>query len=97
MPNTITVLKYPLPDSGMAWVSLPKGARILHVDSQYGKLQMWAAVNRFAAPEPRAFAVLMTGFDEVAESAVHIGTVLTDGGALVRHVFEITASMPEGT
>jgi hypothetical protein len=50
---------------------------------------MWAQCEESEHVEPRLFAVLYTGFDEVPENAEYLGTVISYGGNIVRHVYEV--------
>lgn len=93
-PNDLSVFKYELPALGYKWLELPRGAQILRVESQFGVLQMWALVKHDAPLEKRAFAVVHTDAAKVPSGATYIDTVLTDGSAYVRHVFEITECLP---
>jgi len=70
---------------------MPKGAKVLSAEAQYGKLIFWAAVVPDNEPEAREFAVLMTGeeFDvAILHSHRFINTVLLDDQDLVLHIFE---------
>lgn len=79
-------------------VSLPKGARIKHVDAQDDKLCAWAEImdSEIYNLEYRRFWVAPTG-SQVPDNYEHIGTVLSETsiasgrrrGALVVHVYEM--------
>lgn len=84
------IYKYTVPFSGMAVVSLPKQAPILHVGEQDGVIFIWALVDMSEITVPRYFRIYGTGFafkDEVQ----HVGSVIVDDGRLVWHVFEVSA------
>jgi hypothetical protein len=86
------IFKYTLHDHGEAILPLPSGAEVLHVADQCGAIQLWARVNPNAKPlVGRRFATLYTGFDEVPEGAIYLGTALSQGGSIVTHVFELAS------
>lgn len=87
------VYKYEL-GLGRSSVTMPKGARVLHIAEQHGSVQMWACVDPDAAPEIREFLLVGTGheFDDPPHSDdtrwEHVGTFIVEGGSFVFHVFE---------
>lgn len=83
------ILKYTLQDHGEAVVQIPRSATVLSAGEQSGALQIWALVGAETPLESRAFSVVYTGFDEVPPRGCFIGTVVSAGGAIVRHVYEI--------
>lgn len=85
----IRILKYTLHEHGSAIQPLPRGAKVLHVGDQAGSVQLWAQVDDTQPLEGRTFTTIYTGFDEVPARGVFIGTVISHGGSIVRHVFEI--------
>lgn len=82
------IWKYPLPISGLPVIPMQRGARVLSVDVQHGKAQVWALVDPEAPTELRKFRVVETGhpLEEEIASMRFIGTVLL--GFLVWHIFE---------
>jgi hypothetical protein len=68
---------------------LPRGAAVLSVGDQSGAVQLWALADDTKQLDPRRFAVLYTGFDKVPVGAHFIGTVISAGGSIVRHIFEL--------
>lgn len=82
-----TIYKYPLVITDRQVVELPVGARLLHVDDQFGQLHLWALVEQYAPTEPRTFRIVGTGhhFDDSARFSEHVGTVMTP--PFVWHVF----------
>lgn len=87
----MTVWKFQLRVEDRQIVEMPRGARILSVQSQDGLTPcMWALVNPKAPLEARAFAIFGTGHLVSNEFTADkfIGTVQTMGGSLVWHVFE---------
>lgn len=85
-------------------INMPKGARILSVDTQPGAIdpvaqrvwgtdahpRLWALVNPFAPKVERRFACVGTGnpLPEDIDSFVFIGTIQMHGGRLVLHLFD---------
>jgi len=86
------IFKYDLPlqildENDALSVSMPRGAKVLHVAEQTGRLCAWALVDPAQkAVSPVRFAVHGTGhpFDH---SGDYVGTALLLGGRLVLHVF----------
>lgn len=86
----LTIWKYPLAVEDYVTLSLPKGARILSVQTQRGLPQLWALVDADAPTVQRRFRVFGTGhalpngviFD------TYLGTFQLHDGALVFHLFE---------
>lgn len=80
-------------------IQLQKGAEILHVASQYGKVCLWALVDPRAETEPRTFMLFHTGESIPDAPAFNfIGTAILKGDPTfhrdivasdhVYHVFE---------
>ena len=86
------VFKYPLELKSEQRVEIPVGASYLHVDVQRGQICLWALVEDDAQCEMRLFLIAGTGHPvpENVTSMEHVGSVLTDNGAFVWHVFDIT-------
>lgn len=84
------ILKYTLHAHGIETTALPRGAAVISVGDQSGAVQLWAIADDTQPMEERRFAVLYTGFDDVPAGAHFIGTVISAGGSIVRHVFEMT-------
>lgn len=83
-----TVYKYKLPGPGSAnKIMMPKGAKILHVDSQGSKLYMWAEVDTSQEDEFRQFEVYGTGWELPDGNKTFLGTIIVD--PFVWHVYEI--------
>jgi len=86
------VLKYTLHDMGMAIQPLPEGSRVVSFIDQGGAIQMYAEVAIHPGPlEQRRFVVLYTGFHGVPADAEFLGTVVSEGGNIVRHIYELRA------
>jgi len=84
-----TIYKYSLDVDDLTVIAMPRGARILCLQTQNGEPQIWALVNSTAPKVKRKIAVRGTGHpaDEVS-AAAYIGTFQMHGGALVFHVFD---------
>ncbi len=83
------IWKYTLPVSDYPVISMPKGARVLSVDVQHGKVQVWALVDPEAPTELHRFMMVGTGHcltEKCVESMRFIGTVQM--GDFVWHIFE---------
>lgn len=96
-----TIWKFDLEITDQQTVELPKGAELLSVgeqDTTGRTLQLWALVE----PEPdwetdhtkreqRTFIIHGTGHPALpgVSKANHVATVISAGGALVWHVFEV--------
>jgi hypothetical protein len=90
--SRVVVWKYEIEILGYVERELPKGARIIAVDVQYGKPCMWALVDPEARGEIRRFYLLGTGHeinDDDSERLRHLGTFMLDDGAFVGHLFEL--------
>jgi hypothetical protein len=71
-------------------VTMPRGARPLHVACQGDAFMLWAQVDPDAPTAPRWFRVVGTGhpFDEDTVKA-YVGTVHYPVGGLIFHVLEV--------
>lgn len=69
-------------------VSMPAGAKIVHVATQFEKPCIWAFVDPYAPKVDRIFGVVMTGCSFEAGKVRHVGTFMLQGGAIVGHVVE---------
>ena len=85
-----TVWKYPASFGG-SWTQLmPVGAKVLSVQTQGNRLQIWALVDPHAPAETREFATYGTGQPMPDDPGQFIGTYQLDGGGLIFHLFENT-------
>lgn len=78
------------PDNNL--YEMPKGAKILCVQTQNEKPMVWALVDPDAEKEKRELIIIPTGaelFSNMADNMLYIGTFQVGGGSLVFHVFEI--------
>lgn len=85
-----TILKYSL-FLGEQAIQMPKGAEILCVQAQGGRLCLWALVGPAVTNDERLIVVYGTGRPVVHDACKrrYIGTAQMDDGSLVWHVFEI--------
>lgn len=82
------IWKFTLDELGEQVVSMPGKARILSVQMQGNKPQVWAFCDPYEPKEPRHFAVYGTGFDMPENPGHHLATLQLSGGDIVIHVFE---------
>lgn len=87
----MVVWKFPIKYGDFVDLQLPVGAKLLHVDEQYGTPCIWALVDPQKQKETRRFRLAGTGhpINFQIESLSHVGSYLTAGGQLVFHLFEI--------
>lgn len=88
----LKVFKYNLPLDDYFKVDLPKGAKILCIDTQFTVPQMWALVDPDEAEtEARRFRFAGTGHDitETPEQLEFVDTFQMRDGNLIFHVFEV--------
>lgn len=84
----ITVFKYPFEITDHFGINLPRGARILKVETQNGQPCMWALVDTAKPTLPYGFYIFGTGHQMDAGMAMigeHVATF--QQGPLVWHVF----------
>jgi hypothetical protein len=87
----MTIWKYQLAAMYYQALRMPKGAEILHVDSQNGEdICLWAKVEEGRALEDREIYLYGTGhpISHQGRELKHLGTILIHRGDLVFHVFE---------
>ncbi len=86
-----TIYKFTL-EIGETILHLPKNAKPVHVQEQFGELQIWVELDPFSTDKiDRCFRVFGTGqtIDEFEGLKIeYIGTALMTGGAFVAHVYE---------
>lgn len=84
-----TIHKIPVA-SGLFHIQLPKGAKILTVQTQRGQPQMWALLDTLNDPERRSFIAFPTGVEIAPDVHLdYIGTFQLADGARVFHLFEV--------
>lgn len=87
-----TIWKFEIPVTDRPLVTMPAGARVLHVaEARPDLLWLWAEVDTDAPTEQREFVIVGTGHPLPAVSEHH-GTVQT--GPFVWHVFSATREIP---
>lgn len=87
----MTIWKYPLEAEDEQVMAMPKGARILTVQTQNETPCLWAMVNPTEARiEKRKIYTHGTGHPvaDDPDTLAYLGTYQLRGGALVFHVFE---------
>ena len=84
-----TIYKYPLIITDSQIVEMPKGAKILTVQTQNDTVCLLALVDTERPPEQHTIFIFGTGHPFLLnKSATYLGTVQTNNGMLVWHVFE---------
>lgn len=87
------IWKYELAITDEQIVEMPKGSALISVADQHGTgrtLQLWAMVYPGAEREERRILIFGTGHPvpPSLRSTAHIGSVVTQAGGLVWHVFD---------
>lgn len=87
----LTIYKYAVMGKDYFSFDMPRGAKILTVQLQYGEPRMWALVNPKNPKETRNFLIAVTGGEikEKKENLNYIGTFQQAEGRFVGHLFEI--------
>lgn len=89
-----TVWKFPINAIEEQSVSMPTGAKLLHVDAQGSGINaqpcLWALVDTEAPRANRRIGIVGTDHpsDRIAERT-HVGSFMLGMGALVFHVFDL--------
>lgn len=71
-------------------ISMPRGAKPLHVAVQHGKPMLWALVDPLEPLVTHRFYMVGTGHDRpelMRHDVFYVGTFQMEGGALVFHIF----------
>lgn len=82
------IWKWTLQEIGFQQLTMPAGAKLLSVQMQFGKPQLWATVYENAPVEQRNIVTYGTGHSMTHEDVVYVGTYQLLGGSAVFHVFE---------
>jgi len=84
------IYKCEIPIEKKFTLNLPESAKVLKVDTQFGKPQMWILHNQSHTLIRRHFALITTGeeFDYIGRKLFYIGTFMLDDGMFVGHIFE---------
>lgn len=84
-----TVFKYPLEITNRQIIKMPLNSKILSIQTQKGKLQLWALVHLDNEMVEREILIYGTGHkQEDIHENTYIGTVLMYQNQLVWHIFE---------
>jgi hypothetical protein len=85
-----TIWKFPFKTTDILNISMPEGAEILSVQTQYEQPCMWALVDPGAKKVTRKFQIFGTGHPvNDPETKKFIATYQEEGGALIFHIFEV--------
>jgi len=84
-----TIWKYELDMRGGNDFLVPLGARVIHVGRQFGIICIWAEVDDEQPKEPRSFTIVGTGHPRPFKPSEYLGTVFTDDGRYVWHIYEL--------
>ena len=84
-----TIHKYELEITDEQSVAMPSMRQILSVGTQHGRVYVWALVDTDYAEAPVRFRIIGTGnpAGEEPNKDSFLGTVITDEGKLVWHIF----------
>lgn len=84
-----TIYKFGLDLTDTQIIQMPKGAKALSVQMQFGNPALWVELDPEADIEDRVVIIHGTGHDlwTAANASNFVGTIQTDGGRLVFHVF----------
>ena len=83
-----TIYKYPLQLTDEQEIHMPKGAKILTIQTQKGYPCLWVQVDDKQPQTPRTIITRGTGHPIPDSTLLYLGTYQLDGGALIFHVFE---------
>lgn len=84
-----TIYKYAI-QPGKFDIHMPKGAKVLTVQTQHRQPQMWVLLDTSNEPERRGFVTFPTGGEVPTDTHLdYIGTFQLNDGYLVYHLFEI--------
>lgn len=84
----ITIYKYPLVVEDTQWLDIHRGAKLLSVDVQDGKLYLWAQVDTTQPQDSVLIVIHGTGHPMRKDNMQFIGTFMLYGGSFVGHVFK---------
>lgn len=86
-----TIWKFQVRIEDAFTLEMPKGAKILSVQTQGNTPCLWAMVDPQAEKQKRYFSVFGTGFPfEIGDHLTFVGTFQIHGGSLVFHLFEFS-------
>jgi len=82
------VFKYPL-EVDTQRIIMPRGAKLLTVQTQGSAPMLWALVDDNAPMEDRAIIIVGTGWEvPEVQNLEYVGTFQVSGGLFVFHVFD---------
>jgi hypothetical protein len=84
-----TIWKYQLEVAGLSILQIPKGGKILCVQTQNEQPCVWVDVDSEAPTETRWFKIFGTGHKMEINEGKYIGTFQLSNGSLVFHLFEV--------
>jgi hypothetical protein len=85
-----TIWKYQLEVADLSILQIPKGGKILCVQTQNEQPCIWVDVDSEAPTETRWFKIFGTGHQMgIDERVIYIGTFQLNNGSLVFHLFEV--------
>ncbi len=90
-----SIWKFTLKEANEQQIEMPKGARVLSTEEQYGKIVLYALVDTLAEKETRTIWTFVTGHQiltghrvlDQAAGARFVGTVKMEGGLWMFHIF----------
>jgi len=84
----MVIFKYTLEVADLQGLYMPKGAKLLTVQNQHGRPQLWALVDLREMRVPRRIAIYGTGNEIPDYPGVYVATFQQINGSLVWHVFD---------
>lgn len=89
------IWKWPLRLEVEQAIDVPEGSEVVHVATQKDVPALWMRVPDLDAPvTSRRIHIVGTGHQEVHPAWRYLGSVMTDGGVFVWHIFEGTEVSP---
>ena len=89
------IWKFPIDLARTVEIEMPYGAEPLSVQLQNGEICLWALVDTSERKVMREVCIVGTGHPyDPCEVGRYVGTVVTQGGALVWHVFIADSKEP---
>ena len=90
-PEVQEVWKFYIGVNDRVTVHMPRGAKLLTIQTQGDEPHIWALCDPRAPLESRIFRTFGTGHPIPGDVRNYVGSYPHSGGALVLHVFEVTA------
>lgn len=87
-----TIWKYEFETNNLVRIDIPKGYKILTLQTQNGQPCIWVLVDPENPKEPVAFRVIGTGHpiqNAGFDKSNYIGTYQQNDGALIFHLFKV--------